>query len=176
MIPISLGNIRINLLSYSYFLFNMSIPSCHRFSCYCVATVQVNDLRGISIWDPTPMSMNNIVYIGSNSNNSPVWWLVTWFFWLPAYMGLQSLFWVSWEENKRDFFTTNKVAIFLIALESPLCFHMIPVSLGNTRLNLLSFSDCQPVWAFNNFSWDSDKVNNRCSSSQPIKCPFFWRP
>ena len=46
----------------------------------------------------------------------------------------------------RFFFTTNKMPVSLKALDFPFHFHMIQVSLGNTGRNLLSFSECQPVW------------------------------
>ena len=64
------------------------------------------------------------------------------------------------------------MAISLIALKSPLCFHMIPVSLGNKRLNLLSFSYYQPVLACDHFYWDSDKFNNRVIFFTTNKMPI----
>ena len=42
----------------------------------------------------------------------------------------------SGEVNTITFFTTNKMPISLTALDFPLYFHMIPVSLGNSRINL----------------------------------------
>ena len=56
-------------------------------------------------------------------------------------------YWDSDKVNNRViFFTTNKMPISLKALDFPFHFHLIPVSLGNTGRNLLSFSECQPVW------------------------------
>ena len=56
------------------------------------------------------------------------------------------LYWDSGEVNNRNFFTTNTMAISLTTLDIPFCFHMIPVCLGTSRINLLSSSACPPVW------------------------------
>ena len=90
-----------------------------------------------------PVSLGNTwINLLSSSEYQPVW-------------VCNELYWDSGEVNKMNFFTTNKMAISLMALDFSLCFHMIPVCLVTSRINLLSSSDCPPVWVIYHCLQDS---------------------
>ena len=149
------------MFGYFYFLFNMFFPSCRCFSCYFDATVQVLEFEGEIHWGPHSNAYEYYRMYGIHLQQFSHMVAGHMFLLAASLYGLQSLVWVSWEKNHGNFVITNKIAISLIAQESQICFHMISVSLDNTRLNLLNFSDCQHVWNCYHLFWDSDKVNNK---------------
>ena len=143
MIPVSLGHTWINLLSSSdcqpvwvcnYCFRIMEKPTIGIFFTTHKVTISLKTLHFTISFNRISVSLGNTrINLLSSSEYQPVW-------------VCNDFFWDSGKVNNINCFTTNKMPIYLTALDFPLCFHMVSISMGNTQINLLSSSDYQPVW------------------------------